>query len=486
MKNENIMNMRFLPHYAVVVPSCCRRWITGFCVIFALAGSASCLAAEGEAFTGGENVPAESSGEQYRPDRPDETGLSAGAAETPVTAVPEKTERAEGEPAVETHAVTDTAAGNASPLSPGQIIDRYVLQASAQLPIVLDDMTRLDRISRSGSDTLQYDFSITNAKRADLDEETVRRILAGAANVGCSGHEQLFSQGIRIEYNYAVEGAPIGAVTIDAQTCSRKPLSQDDAVIRVLNPGKSPASLAERIQRYVARDSVGLPLMVDKMTRLDRVEPSSDGNSLNYYLTIMNIGREEVSARLVRINLQSTSDGACNTFAALIREGGKVRYFLNLEDGPAGMLEVDQALCARQPVRLDDPALVTINVPDVPKNLGVMINRHVEEASIGLPQMMSDVLRLDRVQRAGDTMIQHDVTVMHDDQHPVDRNSLRAMMLELIAPGCRAYEWFIAAGVRVKVDYSMDGERAGTLLLDQAVCERLPVSEDDPAAVVFK
>lgn len=91
---------------------------------------------------------------------------------------------------------------------------------NAQLPTIIDDVTRLDRVSVNGLE-VTYHYTLVDAPAAEYDSEVLRsEIMAGLITDTCEGFRQYLQAEVQYTYEYrGNDGNLVSAIKVGRQNC---------------------------------------------------------------------------------------------------------------------------------------------------------------------------------------------------------------------------------------------------------------------------
>jgi uncharacterized RDD family membrane protein YckC len=108
-------------------------------------------------------------------------------------------------------------------MSPEDNLQWIAAIANRRAPSMVDEHTRLDRVSVAPGLVLQYDYTLldANSQQTSIDAEALRKALAKS---GCDDFSFVLDQDARVRFRYADrEGRPLAAVEISKADCPKTP-----------------------------------------------------------------------------------------------------------------------------------------------------------------------------------------------------------------------------------------------------------------------
>jgi uncharacterized RDD family membrane protein YckC len=107
-------------------------------------------------------------------------------------------------------------------MSPEDNLQWMAAMANRRAPSMLDEHTRLDRVSVAPGLVLQYDYTLLdeNSQETQFDSEVLRRQVAKSV---CDDLSFVFDQNARVRFRYADrQGRPLAAVDVAKADCTKK------------------------------------------------------------------------------------------------------------------------------------------------------------------------------------------------------------------------------------------------------------------------
>lgn len=113
-------------------------------------------------------------------------------------------------------------------------LDATVRELAPKTPMMLDEITRIDWVTRSGEHELTYDYTLIKVDPTRIQAGILRELLAlTIAPPSCVAVQKILSLGGTVVYRYSTEGRHLASIKLSKSVCNRLPLAMKDPSITI-------------------------------------------------------------------------------------------------------------------------------------------------------------------------------------------------------------------------------------------------------------